>query len=471
MKLGWCGLLLLVAATPAAAQSPPEPIRLTVRPATAPVPALKYRLLPVLSDETPGNAALTYLRAQSPEWWRNLFREPNFSDKLDAALKAPLKDFPRKEFGWVTQSNQLRELDLAARMERCSWQMTARLKSENIGMLLPEVQGFRTLAKLLALRARLEIADGHFDRAVSTMQTGFALSRHLGEYPILICSLVSAAVASEMMDQLDTLLEQPGAPNLYWALADLPERFIDLRLAFQGEALSMSGLLPSRQELESGPLTPEQAAKLLAPFLGAMDGEFGRGGNSAWQRQLAVAAITAKFYPRAKQYLLEHGHPAGRVEAMPAVQVVMLFSLGQYERLRDELFKWVNLPYRQARAGMDEADKQLTRARRDMDEGFPFASQLLPAVVKVNEAAVRIERRLQALRAIEAVRLHAAAHGGKPPERLDEITAVPVPVDPATGRPFDYHADGDRVTLSAPPPKGHDPHSGNSFRYELTFTR
>ena len=81
MKRGFACLTLLLAATlPAAAQplDEPEPIKLTIRPARVPTPALKYLLLPELKDQTPGNAALVYYRAYSPEWWGNI-RQPGVS--------------------------------------------------------------------------------------------------------------------------------------------------------------------------------------------------------------------------------------------------------------------------------------------------------------------------------------------------------------------------------------------------------
>ena len=51
------------------------------------------------------------------------------------------------------------------------------------------------------------------------------------------------------------------------------------------------------------------------------------------------------------------------------------------------------------------------------------------------------------LRAIEALRMHAAAHGGQLPDSLDQVTVVPVPLDPGTGKPFEYHRDGATATL------------------------
>src|SRR5439155_17705084 len=88
----------------------------------------------------------------------------------------------------------------------------------------------------------------------------------------------------------------------------------------------------------------------------------------------------------------------------------------------------------------------------------------LPATEKVYEAHARLERRLAGLRAVEAVRLYAAAHGGSPPKTLGEV-GVPVPDDPYTLKPFGYAVDGTTFTLDAPPQNGEPPHAGNSFRY------
>jgi hypothetical protein len=72
------------------------------------------------------------------------------------------------------------------------------------------------------VRFRSEVALGRFDDAVRTAKTLFALSRHLGEDPTLVGNLVGLAVANMAIDSLDEMLEQPGCPNLYWALTKLP---------------------------------------------------------------------------------------------------------------------------------------------------------------------------------------------------------------------------------------------------------
>jgi hypothetical protein len=72
---------------------------------------------------------------------------------------------------------------------------------------------------------------------------------------------------------------------------------------------------------------------------------------------------------------------------------------------------------------------------------------------------------------VEALRLYAAGHEKRLPETLASIVEVPVPEDPGTGRPFEYKRDGDRATLSGPPPIGEQPNVGNVVRYELQIVQ
>jgi hypothetical protein len=92
-------------------------------------------------------------------------------------------------------------------------------------------------------------------------------------------------------------------------------------------------------------------------------------------------------------------------------------------------------------------------------EGLPLTSLLLPAVSGVMQAEVRMARNLAALQMIEAIRMHAAAGGGKLPAALAEVTIVPVPRNPATGEPFPYTFGtvAGTATLDVPPVSGQTP--------------
>jgi hypothetical protein len=150
-----------------------------------------------------------------------------------------------------------------------------------------------------------------------------------------------------------------------------------------------------------------------------------------------------------------------------AVGQVILLHIGQtYEITRDDLFKWFHVPYWQAHGGTEAAEKALGENRRR--EILPLASLLLPAISNARFAVVRLDRELAAIRSIEALRLHAANHGGALPANLADVKDAPVPVDPVTGKMFDYRRDGQTATLEGKTPEGRTPESGG-FRYILTI--
>ncbi|HTU17717.1 MAG TPA: hypothetical protein VMG10_06600 [Gemmataceae bacterium] len=472
-----------------------EPTRLTLTPAAAPSPALKYVLLPELRDQTPGNAALEYYRAFSPEWWGNI-RQPKMWEKITSALQTPLKDLSRKDLAWLETNPMLRQVERASRREHIDWGMAERLRREGYGLLLPDVQSMRQVGTLLAVRARLEIAEGRYDKAVSTLQTGLALARHVGDGVTLIQDLVGVAIAQMILAQLEELIQQLGAPNLYWALTELPRPFVDLRKGLQGEKLGMYASIPELRSLETTRLTEEQQRKLLQLLGGVEDALFGQGPETAgqkpnWNHRLVGTLLVLRAYPEAKQALIAQGRKPEEVEALPTLQVVLIHSLHQYRRLQDDLFKWYGFPYWQAQPHLEQVDKQIRMARNRL-EGIPFID-LLPAIQKVVAAAVRTDRRIAALRCIEAARLYAAAHDGKLPAAMlhrytqeyeyaaapevkrpatrDAISKVPLPIDPMTGKAFIYRVTGESAMLIAPPPPREMAHAGNSLYYELTIRR
>ena len=78
------------------------------------------------------------------------------------------------------------------------------------------------MVRALQVRFRAEIAQARFDDAIRTAKTMFAIARHLGEHPTAIGNLVGMAAAFVTIYHFDELLQQPGCPNLYWALTNLP---------------------------------------------------------------------------------------------------------------------------------------------------------------------------------------------------------------------------------------------------------
>ncbi len=124
-----------------------------------------------------------------------------------------------------------------------------------------------------------------------------------------------------------------------------------------------------------------------------------------------------------------------------------MFLAGRHRELWDDLFKATYLPIREAIPQLAAASTRIQAARPGTL--LPFTA-LVPSLESVMKNQLKIERRIAALRVIEAIRQHSASHGGKLPESLEEITEVPVPEDPATGEPFIYRAADDAALLHGP---------------------
>jgi hypothetical protein len=151
---------------------------------------------------------------------------------------------------------------------------------------------------------------------------------------------------------------------------------------------------------------------------------------------------------------------------MPPAQVLLLYVSHFYHEARDDVFKGSYLPFSQGLALNREADQRL-KSLPDT-EATRVAKWFLPAVQKVQLSKVRLARKLAALRVIEALRMHAAAKG-QLPDKLDEVTVVPVPDDPGTGRPFEYKRDGATATLISRIPGESQETTG--MRYTITLRK
>jgi hypothetical protein len=455
-------------------ETPYRMVRLTIRPAAVSTPALRYHLLPELRETRPGNAAVLYYRSFAPEWVT--YTRPKIAEKLGGLDLKPGQK-PPAEFGWVLTAKFLEEVDHGARRAYCDWEMTERLREQGIGTLLPDIQGMRQVARVLQLRVRFEMFDGKSEQVQHTLQTGLMLGRHVSEGPTLIQSLVGNAITTIMLNEVEQWIDRPDAPNLYWPLTDLPRPYIDLRRPLQGEKLILDQLLPGLRESARGdklePLPLEQLRKMPTYSLAELEGSRA-GRSSAWEVSAGAALWVARMYPTARQSLIARGSKAKEVDRLPMLQVVLLDELYTYDRLYDDMIKWYGLPYPEARRGVQKSEQDFKRLRAQVSQlkkAGILAGLLLPAITKVHYSAARVERHIDLLRCLEALRLYAAAHDGKLPDRLADVKEVLIPQDPVTGKPFDYTVKGNQATLYAPPPAGEQANQGNAVKYEITLAR
>jgi hypothetical protein len=425
---------------------------LAVTPAVQPVPALKYRLYPSNMERKEGNAVPIYLRFAHE---RIDARKQQLRDEPYKWNKLPLEKLPLDEVKKFLDNGrlkyELRQLDLGARRRTADWSYTLDA-GDPIGMLLPDMQEMRIQAPLLVLKARVEIAEHRYADALHTLETGFSFSQQISEAPFLISALVGIACAYQFTDCLLQLIERPDAPNVYWALTVLPRPLIDLRWGFEFEHELLELQFPDLADLDR-PHSTEEWDAAFARILTSVRKEFKRlteGSKNVKPPKPGNTpgdpASKSPDLPAARKYLAEVvGMSAVRIDAMPPAEVLLRYMQHLYHELRDELFKCVYVPYPQSRRLAQEAEARLKSAP-DTEAG-QIATMLLPAVLKVRVSQNRLERKLAALRVIEALRMHAAAHGGQLPDKLDEVTIVPVPNDPGTGQPFEYQRDSQTATI------------------------
>jgi hypothetical protein len=360
-------------------------------------------------------------------------------------------------------------MDQAARYDRVEWNLRYNLRNDGLNALLPEVQKLRSIAQVLKLRMRAEVQAGEFARAAETSKTLFGLARMLERAPTLISYLVAVAVASVAVDALEEMVQRPGCPNLYWGLTDLGGPVLDIRTGAGGERVWLESLFKPALDA-AGPLTDEQ----LAPVFRRIDGLTASEKSgpktdapSPPSARLKKLAADPKVVDAARAYLVETGSKPAVVKTYTPLQAVFAADVRHLEASRDDCLRTLTLPLWQAeplaRAIADDLKKQKA------DGKLVLAPELVPAVLHVRQRSAALDQRVAYLRAIEAIRLYAHDNGGRLPAALDDIK-LPLPVDPVTGKPFEYAVrDGGAAVL-----RGGNPIAGNDRSnrvYELTVRK
>lgn len=450
--------------------------QMTVTPAAAPVPALKERLLLRDIDEKPGNAASFYYRAimMLPDFTKSIRDSggEGYDDWIyeDDVAKLPM-DKVRKATEVFANSGLLGQLREAASRRECDWgwNLDSIRGPELYSFLLPEIQQTRALSRLLVMRARLAIIDGRYDEALDTLRINLKLAHDTAVEPLVVSGLVGVAEVGVGNRAIIDFVAAPRSPNLYWALTELPDPIINLRPAVRFEMSSLSRVFPFLRDADTQEHSPDEWGRLLASGFTSIQQLTGSDfvlNSEPWAR-MAVAGLSLVTYPSAKQRLIASGLEPGRVEQMPVGQVIAVDASHEFRLQSDELEKWWYQPFRVARERSGEVDKLLSDNKLDGGYGRVMAAILLPSLKSVRAAEVRLQWQTNALETVEAIRMHAA-ETGKLPASLDEIKVVPVPENPATGKPYQYQLDGDTGVLELPFSDGF---RGIAWRFEIKLAK
>lgn len=450
----WLGANMTGLVPPNATAASPSPahVTLTVDAADVPRPALRYSLFHDVFDQVPGNAAVAYARAtrlmiQNTEWNEH-------ANQISQWLNLPLDQVPVPEVKTLLAQYRLAldQFTKATLHEHCDWEIPIR--REGSAAMLPHLSEMRSAARLLVLDIRLSIREERLNDAIERLRAGLTVARHVGDDILLISGLVGVAITHQLMATIEEFIQQPGAPNLYWALTDFPPASLDIWRATLWERSFLYVHLPVLREIDQRPITAVDLQKALVQFHNLAGSTPSVDPSADDKAALSIAAMGWVTYPVAQRGLARQGMTAQQLDNLGAAEVLVRYVGDGYRRQRDDLFKWFAVPYSQARAGLAQAHADFEQAiARDPIENM-LARMLLPALGRAADRFAEVDRQFAVLRCIEAIRFHAAQHDRQLPASLDAIESLPIPPDPMTGLPFQYRLEGSTAILQAPPVLG-----------------
>jgi hypothetical protein len=396
-----------------------------------------------LAEQTPGNAALEYSQAVNRDMPRF---DQHKLNRWSSWLDLPPDRLPVKELEAELTSYEraLRDLERASHREVCDWQLP--ISRDGFNTNLDDFQNLRIPVRMLALKARLQISRGDLDGALSSIATTFKVSHDCNQGRLFITSLIACAIAGINSETVQAFVQQPQAPNLYWALTDLPSPLIECRETFNVEAMAIDYEFPQLAVFRSRRLGAEEARHHSDELLARLfrDTRFFSEGGAKTQEEARAKFASAARAANDKQALLDSGWSKADVAAMAPEQVAWLISDRHWRICRDDLVKWAGVPAPQALAGTQRSQerfKEFLSAETNPLADFEFM-KFMPTTGLLG-AVARRDRVIAFLRVIEALRMHAATHAGKLPSTLEAIEAVPIPVDGLSGKPFVYRLNAD----------------------------
>ncbi len=219
-------VILLPIAVPAEARrSAGSQVELTIYPAKAGDLAQKYQLMVKVEDQIDADAVPLYEKAV-----KSIPKDFN-QEQITEWLKLPVEQLPQQQAEETLQKylEPLKLVARAARCKECNW------PEWKPGDKFMDLNGYRKLAFILELWARLEISRGGYEGATIAIRTGFGMARDMGQAPMIIQGLVGISVGSIMCKELEQYVQGQDSPNLYRALADMPKPFVDVEKAIENE--------------------------------------------------------------------------------------------------------------------------------------------------------------------------------------------------------------------------------------------
>jgi hypothetical protein len=338
----------------------------------------------------PGNnAALSY-------WQAFAFLPALDKDQeklLEGWNKAPLDAAAQGLIGKYRMSRAY--LHRGAKAPRCDW---GEAYQDGIRMLLPHLPRSVTLARLAALNARHEFAQGHWEAGAEDVAALLGLARHLEMDRIMIANLVGP--------RIEAMAIEVAAPYL-------PE----LKSALPAAAAAVLDASPTGATLPEMVLMEKQIGPTwLIGELKAAE----RRQEGSWQ------AVWNEIF--------EAPEEAGANPGREAARAVKTFD--QALKALQDILPWYDRLAEVAASPREGFDKQYPGLVSRAKAASPVGGLLLPALDRM----VEVRRRSQAQRSLLKAAV-AVVQGG--PEKLKDVK------DPFGDGPFEYRALGKGFELKS----------------------
>ena len=464
--------------------------RIKITPAAEPSPIFKYRFCVPPRETIAANAATTYLAAAGRGSFRlmvdNAYEEhgnENIDDwqSIDGVAIEKLLDTPAKSVSQTFDQFIKAYIERGTKCRYCDWGMAEEdlSGSDLMSLDLNAIQDFRAITRVIALQTRVAIAEKRFDRAVELIRMNYQLGINVGKMKFLVASLVGLAEVSITNGTMIDMVAAPGSPNMYYALTELPRPIISLRDAWRIEVTTAETLFPELFDAEDADLgveawraKVERISKSYFAWNNALaDGVYEDAITEiqpdptveqlAYRLAPTVACVFA--YGAAKQQLIDDGDDLQKIETMPVAQAVVIAASRSARSSVNKTERWIYQPLDVALRGFQQEDDEMRKQAGMLTQpGGIIAYMLLPAGDQILRSQVRIQRDIDALRVVEAIRMHASQTGSLPAS-LDKISAVPIPLNPATNKPFNYQLKAGTAILDLPSSDG----VRQAYRFEL----
>jgi hypothetical protein len=226
----------------------------------------------------------------------------------------------------------MKELLSASRCSACRWKH--KIREEGMRAKLPYLSDMRLMARAVGMTIRQRAISGDFDGALSGLQVGLAMARHLENDAVTIQALVAVSIDRLMLDELEQLIQQPGSPNLYWALTTLPRPMRNMQTVMQWDRGWLLATSPALRD-------PSKMTR-------AQWDEVRESSRAMKDAGAPLPPIEEQLTPASKEVLLRSGLSEEQIAAMEPWRANAISAIDEYWRLESEIWKCWMLPGKQA---------------------------------------------------------------------------------------------------------------------------